>query len=152
MIRWLALQVDHPRWASRSCDDCAKYVYGANGKISMALGADVRTELPMLRAQVHDPNHRRPPCAQCPKCPPDRPKEPATGREIDGAVWLSLLRWYLEGRVVGFPPDTSPVLAEIAAATAGFLARRAAEEEALRRNRKPVPRPAELVLNWIAYL
>lgn len=151
MTRWLALAVDHPFWLGRSCDDCERYVFGANGKVSTVPSADGRRELPMLRAAVFQESLRSPPCASCPKCPPGRPKQPATGRELDGPVWLDLLRWFLEGRTVGFPPDVSPALAEVAAAASGFLARRAAEEEATRRARKPVPRPAELVLNWIAW-
>lgn len=151
MTRWLTMVVDHPFWAVRSCDDCERYVYGANGKISTALAPDGRTELPMLRADVFHESLKTPPCADCPKCPAGRPKEPDTGREIDGPLWPQLLRWLLEGRTVGFPPDVSPVLAEVAAACAGFLTRRAVEEEAMKQSRKPVPRPAEWVLNLLAW-
>jgi hypothetical protein len=138
--------VDHPFWAGRDCDDCERYVYGANGKVSR----DAKG-LQMLRAEVFQREQQRPPCISCPKCPAGRDKSPTTGRELDGDIWLDLVKWFLEGRAVGFPPDLSPVLAEAAAACAGFLARRAVEEEAQRRARKHVPRPAELVLNWLAF-
>ncbi len=96
---WLMLA--EPVWASRSCDDCEKYIYGENGDRRETKISGV--SLPLLR-----PSNAPTPCYKCPKIPKGQPLRRQSAIELTDrnyAAW----QHYRECRAVGQFPDDAIV-------------------------------------------
>lgn len=91
----------------RECRECQRYIL--NGKGEVETFGDPPQPIP---------RDGPPPCWQCPKWPdavPAGDRHPFEPGDDFGPWFDDLYQWYREGRAVGFPPDTPPLLRQVAA-------------------------------------
>lgn len=100
----------HPKWASRSCEECKRWVYDDQGDKVLKTQQDPETgrflPLPMAR-----PPGSPLECARCPKIPVseyphyDPRRAPEVACEMDAQCW-QIYHHYQECKAVGhFPED-----------------------------------------------
>lgn len=117
----------HPEWA-RTCDDCRRYVFGANGAVSTT--EQRRPDGRVVELPVLVPPGFRPPCGVCPKLEGVEVKAPLDPADDFGGLFAELRQWWREGRAVGFPPGLGPLPRAAAALFDGHDRRRADRQRA----------------------
>ena len=101
----------HPEIAARSCEDCAKWWFLADGSLKTRSDASGKVKLPLLR-----PPGVATPCDSCPKIPADEPKTAANAVVLSEAHRLTWQHW-LECRAVNWqvPDVADPIVRRNAA-------------------------------------
>lgn len=74
--------MQHPEVATRSCEDCQRYLYRADGQVETRRGEKVRRPPGVLT-----------PCRTCPKVPPDAEPVPASAVELSHKNTLAVLHY-----------------------------------------------------------